>query len=540
LILGVLLIPMIGSGSSPAGAADFDKDGYSDLAIGVEWEEVGGHYQAGAVNILYGTANGISAADDQIWTQNDLATPDESENIDHFGQVLAAGDFNGDGAADLAVGVPGEDVDGKLSSGAVQILYGTSPQGFVAMGTQFWHQNSPDVVGVAEEGDLFGSALAVGDFDGDGYDDLAVGAFGESVGAEDSAGAVSVLYGTAVGLSALGNQIWFEGYNGLGGVAEADDWFGAALAAGDFDGDGRDDLAIGIKSEDMGEGAGLISDAGRVVVLYGTATGLSAAGSQSWDDDVHDVVESKDYFGETLATGDFDGDGYADLAIGTPREDLVLTLDAGRVVILYGSPGGLTSEGNQGFTLEDYTNNDRYAYALVAGDFNGDGFDELAVGIPYEDWYALGNIGAVEILYGASGGLYRRSGWDDVWSQARAEMVDDAEPGDLFGYALAAGDFDNDGYADLAVGIREEDIGTSGNAGAVQILYGSANGIAVVGTQFWHQDSFEDGYAVEDFAEPDDHFGCALAAIPVKRSPLPPPPPPQLPTIFLPLVLNNN
>ena len=101
LILGVLLIPMIGSGSSPAGAADFDKDGYSDLAIGVEWEEVGGHYRAGAVNILYGTANGISAADDQIWTQDDLATPDESENIDYFGQVLAAGDFNGDGAADL-------------------------------------------------------------------------------------------------------------------------------------------------------------------------------------------------------------------------------------------------------------------------------------------------------------------------------------------------------------------------------------------------------------------------------------------------------
>ena len=525
MILGVLLIPMIGSGPSPAGAADFDKDGYADLAIGVKWEEVGGHYRAGAVNILYGTANGISAADDQFWTQDDLYTADGSENIDYFGQVLAAGDFNGDGAADLAVGVPGQDVDGKLDSGAVQILYGTSPQGFVPTGTQLWHQDSLSVAGYAEEADLFGSALAVGDFDGDGHDDLAVGVFGEDIGAEDSAGAVNVLYGSATGLSAYGNQIWYEGHNGLDGVAEADDWFGAALAAGDFDGDGRDDLAIGIKSED----AGLISDAGRVVVLYGTATGLSAAGSQSWDDDVHDVVESKDYFGETLATGDFDGDGYADLAIGAPREDLVLTLDAGRVVILYGSPGGLTSEGNQGFCLQDYTANDRYAHALAAGDFNGDGFDELAVGIPYEDWYALGDIGAVEILYGASGGLYRRSRWDDVWSQARAEMVDPAEPGDLFGYALAAGNFDDDNYVDLAVGIPEEDIGTSGNAGAVQILYGSANGIAVVGTQFWHQDSFEDGYAVEDVAEPDDHFGCALAAIPWTTY-----------RVYLPVMLHNN
>jgi hypothetical protein len=529
VLIGLLLVPVLGAGPFPASAADFDRDGYADLAIGVEWEEVGGHYQAGAVNVLYGTANGISAAGDQFWTQDDLFVSGGADALDYFGQALAAGDFDGDGAADLAVGVPGQAINGLPACGAVQILYGTSPQGLAVTGTQLWHQDSLSVADYAEEADLFGSALAVGDFDGDGHDDLAVGVFGEDIGAEDSAGAVNVLYGSAAGLSAYGNQIWYEGHNGLDGVAEADDWFGAALAAGDFDGDGRDDLAIGIKSEDMGEGAGLISDAGRVVVLYGTATGLSAAGSQSWDDDVHDVIESKDYFGEALATGDFDGDGYVDLAIGAPREDLVLTLDAGRVVILYGSPDGLTSEGNQGFCLQDYTANDRYAQALAAGDFNGDGFDELAVGIPYEDWYALGDIGAVEILYGASGGLYRRSRWDDVWSQARAEMVDPAEPGDLFGYALAAGNFNADHYVDLAVGIPEEDIGTSGNAGAVQILYGSASGIAVVGTQFWNQDSFKDGYAVEDVAEPDDHFGCALAAIPLTTF-----------RVYLPLVLNND
>jgi hypothetical protein len=528
LIVGALLVPLIGSGLSPASAADFDRDGYADLAIGVKWEEVNGKYRAGAVNVLYGTANGISAADDQIWHQDNLFTAGGAEANDHFGQVLAAGDFDGDGAADLAVGVPGQDVDGAPSGGAVQILYGTSPQGFVATGTQLWHQNSPDVADFAQEGDLFGSALAVGDFDGDGHDDLAVGAFGESVGTESEAGAVSVLYGTAVGLSALGNQIWFEGHNGLGGVAEADDWFGAALAAGDFDRDGRDDLAISIKSEDLGEGVGLISDAGRVVILYGTANGLSATGSQSWvqgQDGLGEDAEANDYFGESLATGDFDGDGYADLAIGAPREDVVLQLDAGRVDILLGSPDGLTSEGSQGFNFQNCTANDRFAYSLAAGDFDGDGFDELAVGIPYEDLYTWGGIGAVEILYGGSGGLHRRSEWDDVWSQNRTGMEDGPEPGDLFGYALAAGNFNDDNYVDLAVGIPEENIGTKGNAGAVQILYGSADGIAVTGNQFWHQDSTW----IEGVAEQDDNFGCALAAIPLTRF-----------RVYLPLVIIND
>ena len=525
LLAGLLLVPAIGSGPSPASAADFDRDGYADLAIGVKWEAVGSLYQAGAVNVMYGTFVGITVANDQIWTQDDLFAGDGSEAIDYFGQALAAGDFDGDGAADLAVGVPGEDIGAVLSAGAVQILYGSSPDGFVATGTQFWHQDSPDVGGVAEQGDLFGSALAVGDFDGDGHDDLAVGAFGEAVGTESGAGAVNVLYGTAVGLSAVGNQLWFEGNNGLAGVARADDWFGAALAAGDFDGDGRDDLAIGIKSEDVGEGAGLISDTGRVVVLYGTANGLSATGSQSWDDNVSDVIESNDYFGESLATGDFDGDGYADLAVGAPREDVVQMLDAGRVTVLYGSPDGLTSEGARGFTLEAYTANDRYGYALAAGDFDGNGFDELAVGIPYEDLSTWGDIGAVEILHGGSGGLHHRLGSAEFWSQDKAGVVDAAEPGDLFGAALAAGNFNDDNYVDLAVGIPEEDIDTKGNAGAVQILYGSAQGITVTGNQFFHQDSTW----IEGVAEQDDHFGCALAAIPLTRF-----------RVYLPLVLNKH
>jgi hypothetical protein len=265
-----------------------------------------------------------------------------------------------------------------------------------------------------------------------------------------------------------------------------------------------------------------------VVVLYGTSGGLTAAGNQSWQegqDGIGDVAEEDDRFGWTLATGDFDGDRYDDLAIGVPFEELVLQEEAGIVHALYGSSAGLTAAGTQSFCLEAYTAGDWYGMALTAGDFDGDGFDELAVGIPGEDLYSWFNIGAVEILYGWSGGLHRRSGRDDFWTQGDSGTMDGPEEGDKFGSALAAGDFNNDHYADLAVGIPGENVTTIDDAGAVHILYGSADGITATGNQFWHQDSA----GVEGVAEEWDSFGISLAAIPRTRH-----------KAYLPLVLNKH
>jgi hypothetical protein len=527
LLVGLLLVPTIESGPSPASAADFDQDGYADLAIGVEGETVSGGANAGAVNVLYGSSGGISYILDQIWVQEDLANLEGSEADDGFGKALAAGDFDGDGVADLAVGLPGEDIGVVVDAGAVHIVYGSAPGGLVTTGNQYFHQNVLSMEDEAEFNDRYGSALAAGDFNGDGRDDLAVGVPWESFDLDFRAGAVSVLYGTADGLSASGDQFWYEGTGGLGGDIVLQDECGTALTAGDFDGDGYDDLAVSTPGEDL---AGVLN-VGRVVILYGSADGLTTTGSQGWvqgQNGVQDIAEEDDYFGETLASGDFNGDGCADLAIGTPQEEVVLQDNAGRVNILYGSPEGLTAEGDIGFTFKEYTADDEFGRALAAGDFNGDGFDELAVGIPYEDLYSWANIGAVEILYGASSGLHRRSAWDDIWSQNRTGMEDDPQLGDWFGAALAAGDFNDDLYADLAVGIPRQDVWDGAwkvDAGAIHILYGSADGIAVTGNQFWHQDSTW----VEGIALQDDHFGSSLVAIPSKTY-----------KVFLPVVISSH
>src|SRR6185503_10360710 len=162
-------------------AGDFNGDDRDDLAIGVRFERVGDDgIGAGAVNVLYGSSSGLTSSGDQFWTQDSAGIESGAENNDAFGSALAAGDFDKDGFADLAVGVPGEGVGTKLAIGAVSVIRGSS-SGLTSTNDQFWTQDSSGVLDAAEDKDGFGSALATGDFDNDGFADLAIGLPGETV-----------------------------------------------------------------------------------------------------------------------------------------------------------------------------------------------------------------------------------------------------------------------------------------------------------------------------------------------------------------------
>jgi FG-GAP repeat len=186
-----------------------------------------------------------------------LAQPTASSPSD------VAADFDHDGFADLAVGVPGE----NDIAGAVNVLYGAGP-GLNGTGSQVFFQ----VGGMAEFRDRFGSAQAAGDFNGDGFADLAAGASGENVGSIEDAGAVSVLYGSAGGLTTSGGRLFTQ----LGSAPETQDWFGWALAAADFNHDGFADLAVGAPYEAVGS----VFAAGAVSVLYGSPAGLTTSGGR--------------------------------------------------------------------------------------------------------------------------------------------------------------------------------------------------------------------------------------------------------------------
>ena len=398
--------------------------------------------------------------------------------------------------------------------------------------------NRTDII--AERADNFGSPVATGDFNKDGYKDLAIGVPLEDIQITPTSpnikdvGAVNVIYGSSLGLNFLNNQIWYQGYNGILDAPEPTDLFGRALAAGDFNKDGTDDLAIGVPGEDVGN----IIDAGRINVIYGSSLGLNAKGNQIWHQNnnvgtsgISGSPQKGDQFGSTLAAGDFKKDGYKDLAIGVPGEDIELPapgkIDVGVINVIYGSTSGLSKLGNTYWyqdskdILDKAEPKDRFGSALAAGNFGKDSADDLAIGVPLEDIQItpispnIKDVGAVNVIYGSSSGLnaINNQFWHQNKDVGNNGLKDPLEKDDQFGSALAAGNFGKDSADDLAIGVPGEDF-LSVNAGMINVIYGSNSnndllkGLVKAGNQIWHQGN----NIILGAPQKDDGFGSALAA----------------------------
>jgi hypothetical protein len=503
--------PIVVSGVVSADAArattplpsDFDGDGDADLAVGARGEGVGARIFAGGVNVLPGSPAGPAAAGGQFWTQDSAGVAGASERYDGFGRALTSADFNGDGRADLAVGVPFEKYASMSEPGAVSVLYG-STAGLASRASQLWTQDSAGVPGTGEYGDRFGSTLAAGDFDADGYADLAVGVPSETIGtAIAGAGLVNILYGSPAGLRSARAQGWAQSSAGVRGTAENQDRFGAALAAGDVDGDGYADLAVGVPQE---------NSTGAVQLLRGSRRGLTATGDQLWTQDspgVLDDAQPSEFFGSAFALGDYNRDGRLDLAVGVPGEVLQACQECeaqGAVNILPGGAGGLTATGNAfvhigspGVPGEVWPSN-QFGEALAAGDFDGDGDADLAVAAPVVTVSGQLGAGSVFLLNGGASGL---TGSGLVLNQDTPGMPETAEPLDGFGMNLSANRFTGGTRDDLVIGFPIEDLGTRNSAGAVIFVPGSASGLNPTGSILWTQDS----PGVRGTAEESDQFG---------------------------------
>jgi hypothetical protein len=414
---------------------------------------------------LTATVRGVTGNLVQSWTilRSELSLRPPVAGLD--------ADADGDGYSELAVGVPGASADG----GAVLLLHGT-PIGLSSARSASWDQDGPSVPGGVEAGDGFGSALAWGDFNGDGFADLAVGTPGEALGAVASAGSVMTLPGGPGGLTGVGSVFWDQG-DDLSDLGETNDRLGAAVAVGDFDADGLDDLAIGVPGED-GHGS--------VHVLHGAPGGLDPASEQVWDQGTAGgpgSAESPDAFGAALAAGDFDGDGFDDLAIGHPGEDLSGVGGAGMITVMYGSFAGLTTSRTQGWN-QDSTDvggspevGDRFGASLAAGDLDGDGFDELIVGAPGDEVSGVLGAGLWIALPGTPGGLTGTG--STLWHTDVASLG--LGTGDALATSLVVGDVDGDGFGDVIAGAPGRTVDGAADAGAVLVVPGGPAGPDVVG-----------------------------------------------------------
>jgi FG-GAP repeat protein len=412
-------------------------------------------------------------------------------------------DFNGDGRADLAIGVAAEDLEPIANAGAVNVIYGGT-NGLRSLGNQFWSQASPGVPTDPEANGNFGAALATGNFNGDGFADLAIGVPGATVSGQSSAGLVIVLYGSRNGLTSNGSQLFDQDTEQVQDTAETSDGFGSSLAAGNFGRSGQDDLAIGVPGQDVGAAA----NAGVVHVLYGSITGLTANDNQLWSQDSPgmqgDGAETGDNFGSSagvtgMVAANFGKTSQADLAIGVPREDVGAVADAGAVNVLYGSPSGLSTAGSQFWTQDspnvkdDSETGDLFGITLGAANFGKSGQADLAIGVPVESVNGIDQCGAVNVLYGGTNGLTANG--NQFWNQDVPGVKDQCDPqgggvnGDIFGYSIATGNFGKSTFADLAVAAVAEDIGSALDAGAVNVIYGGTNGLRATGNQLWSQNS---------------------------------------------------
>jgi hypothetical protein len=456
---------IVGSTPSAGGyhSGDFDGDGFADLVIAAPDESVNGANRAGAVHVVYGGDQGVGVANGpgtQLLVQGDFPSSTSAAGS-RFGAAVASGDFDGDDYSDLAIGAPTHDQNASLvDSGMVFVAYG-SPDGLRPLTVHHesrFAQDSAGILDSGEAGDQFGYALAAGDFNDDWYCDLAVGVPFENVGSVADAGAVNVIYGSPIGLddnSQLANQFWHQNSADVDGVAEANDHFGLALGVGNFgyEVNYRDahELVVGVPDEDLAVGSANRANAGMVQVLIGTSDeGLQASTSSGFEEKSFNATWALD----------------------------------------------LTASG---------VSNARFGASIATGQFKCEGseyYDDLAVGAPGFS----ASRGCVAVIYN---GLY--GDFDGVtavrWSQGDFGTPDSPEDGDGCGHALAAGDFNDDGADDLAVGIPFEDFASAADVGAVQVLYGSQEGIVGPGNQFLTEES--EG----PFQGPEagDKFGIALS-----------------------------
>ncbi len=418
-------------GSALGGAGDFDGDGRAEVVFGVPFDDDSGS-ASGAVVVL-GLTPSLTASD--------------NAGADYFSFSLAgAGDVDGDGYDDVIVGAYGDD-DGGASSGSAYVYYGSATG--LDLGSEAKLTASD-----AGAGDRFGGTVAgAGDVDGDGYDDVLVGAQADTVTGYGS-GSVYVYLGAATGVVAGSEQKLSASDAALG------DNYGIAISsAGDLDADGFDDIVVGSAFDDDGGSA-----SGSVYVYYGSASGPTASSEQKL---VASDSSTNQTFGYAVAgLGDVDGDGYSDVGVGA-RGDTSLT---GAVYVYRGSVTGLASSTEVKITASGGTTYERFGQSIGGGDLDGDGYDDLLVGAPYDG--DAGSFAGAAYMY--------RGGVSGIDPTTEVQLTaSNAAANDFFGHSVAvAGDLNGDGYDDVVVGAYGNDDGAT-DGGAAYVWFGAATGLAV-------------------------------------------------------------
>ena len=475
------------SGVSVSSAGDVNGDGLDDLIVGAYGADPSGNSSAGQSYVVFGKSDG-SVVDVSALTAGTSTAGfviNGRGTWDYSGRsVSSAGDVNGDGLDDL-IGNYGSHsyvVFGKSNGGVVEVsalTAGTSTAGFVI--------NGPSVGGF---GGL--SVSSAGDVNGDGLDDLIVGASGAYPSGNSYAGQSYVVFGKSDG-GAVNVSTLTAGTSTAGFVINGQFAWNhsgrSVSSAGDVNGDGLDDLIVGA----FGAGSSGNSFAGRSYVVFGKSdggvvdvsaltAGTSAAGFVINGQSMHDSSGWS-----VSSAGDVNGDGLDDLIVGAFGADPSGNSSAGQSYVVFGKSDGsvvnvsaLTAgTSTAGFVINGQSVDDNSGFSVSsAGDVNGDGLDDLIVGAYGADPSGNSSAGQSYVVFGKSDGSVVDVSALTAGTSTAGFVINGQSAGDLSGYSVSsAGDVNGDGFDDLIVGAYRADPSGNASAGKSYVIFGGTEGV---------------------------------------------------------------